>query len=70
MNLRHKRKAWKKFQAGMMGEESGFGRITPREEKAAMELFVWHLRRVASASQAVAVSVAALPKIVQGMVKR
>ena len=34
MNLRRKRKAWKKFIAELTGEPSGFGEMTPREREA------------------------------------
>jgi len=45
MNLRHKRKAWKKYVAVMAGQPSGFGKMTARERIAAMDYLKWHARQ-------------------------
>jgi len=45
MNLRRKRKAWKKMMSLVVGEPSGFGRLTPRERLAAIEYFKRVMRR-------------------------
>jgi len=56
MNLRHKRKAWKKYVATITGEPSGFGRMTAREQVAAMGYLSAVMWKFAVAAKAVSVS--------------
>ncbi len=70
MNLRHKRKAWKKFQAAMMGEDSGLGKMTAKESRAAIEYFTWHLRQVAKAVDIVTESMKEWPSQIKEAMQR
>ena len=45
MNLRRKKKAWKKYVAVMAGQPSEFGKMTARERIAAMNYLKWHVRQ-------------------------
>ena len=44
MNLRHKKKAFKKLLSALSGEPSGFGKMTPRERKASMDYVAYGFR--------------------------
>ena len=56
MNLRRKRKAFKKFVAYIAGRPSGFGKITAREKQMAMDYYMHGLRVVTEAGDRAAIT--------------